>query len=200
MKIETVKTNSLVLDSKNARKHDEKNLAAIKNSLQSFGQRKPIVITEANTVVAGNGTLLAALDLQWEQIEVVRIPKDWTEEQITAFALADNRTAELADWDESILTQSLLELNTNGWDIETLGFAQITPPGADEWENAFDGTSKDRALVQQMTFTVTDEQVETIKEALQVAVNLGEFPEEINSNKNGNALARICELFLGTQI
>jgi ParB-like chromosome segregation protein Spo0J len=136
MKIETVKTSSLVLDSKNARKHDEKNLAAIKNSLQSFGQRKPIVITETNIVVAGNGTLQAALDLQWTEIEVVRIPKDWTEKQITAFALADNRTAELAEWDDTILAETLLNLDDAGWDIKTLGFnnSEIKP------ESSFDTT------------------------------------------------------------
>jgi hypothetical protein len=46
--------------------------------------------------VAGNGTFAAAKRLGWTDIQVVRVPADWTADQIKAFALADNRTAELA--------------------------------------------------------------------------------------------------------
>ena len=172
MKIETVKTSSLVLDSKNARKHDEKNLAAIKNSLQSFGQRKPIVITETNTVVAGNGTLQAALDLQWTEIEVVRIPQDWTEEQITAFAPADNRTAELAEWDDTILAESLLDLDAAGWDIETLGF-DVPQNNTKEEKNA---TLVERFLVP--PFSVFDTRAGYWQERKKWWIDLGIKSEE----------------------
>ena len=60
MKLETIKLTNLTPDSNNARQHDEKNLKAIEGSLSQFGQRKPIVIDQANVIVAGNGTVEAA--------------------------------------------------------------------------------------------------------------------------------------------
>ncbi len=85
MKIETVAVASLAFDPANARKHDEANLKAIAGSLNLFGQRKPIVVTKAGVVVAGNGTLEAAKSLGWTEIDVVRVPADWSADQVKAF-------------------------------------------------------------------------------------------------------------------
>lgn len=122
MKIESVAVVDLVLDAANARKHSGKNLDAIAGSLREFGQRKPIVVTADGVVVAGNGTLEAARSLGWECIDVVRVPGDWSADQVKAFALADNRTAELAEWNPEVLSAQLLELGEAGFDIEALGF------------------------------------------------------------------------------
>jgi ParB-like chromosome segregation protein Spo0J len=128
LRTETIKINSLSLDPTNARRHDAKNLAAIAGSLKLFGQRKPIVVTGANIVVAGNGTLEAAKSLGWEEITIVRTPIDWTPEQVKAYALADNRTAELAEWDAKVLADQLIELDAVGWDVAEFGFEPIEPP------------------------------------------------------------------------
>lgn len=121
MKVKAVRLDSLTLDPKNARKHSERNLAAIKESLSRFGQRKPIVV-RGSKVLAGNGTLEAALSLGWTEIQVAEAPDDWDEDTAKAYALADNRTAELAEWDEAELAKQLLELEDADWDIEALGF------------------------------------------------------------------------------
>jgi 16S rRNA G966 N2-methylase RsmD len=123
--VESLPVEVLVLDPRNARKHDEKNLSAIAGSLDRFGQRKPIVVTSENVVVAGNGTLTAAVSLGWENIDVVRVPDDWSDDQVKAFALADNRTAELAVWDEQVMASQLLELDAAGFDIAEFGFEAI---------------------------------------------------------------------------
>jgi DNA modification methylase len=128
LRIETVNINSLTPDPANARKHDGKNLKAIASSLEKFGQRKPIVVTPDSIVVAGNGTLEAAKSLGWTEIAVARTPIGWTWDQIKAFALADNRTAELAEWDDKVLADQLLELDANGWELEELGFENLHPP------------------------------------------------------------------------
>ena len=122
LKVESVAVGDLVLDPSNARKHDGKNLKAIAGSLSEFGQRKPIVVTDENVVVAGNGTLEAARSLGWDVIDVVRVPKDWSADQVKAFALADNRTAELAEWDEKVLASQLIELQDAGMNISDFGF------------------------------------------------------------------------------
>ena len=119
--------NDLTLDPKNARKHSQKNLEAISASLKQFGQRKPIVITNKGLVLAGNGTLEAAKSLGWDRIDVAVAPADWDENTAKAYALADNRSAELADWDEAVLAETLLELIDAEFNIEELGFELPEP-------------------------------------------------------------------------
>lgn len=128
MNIERLAIDKLNLDPNNARKHDNANLEAIAGSLTQFGQRKPIVISQDNIVVAGNGTLTAAKSLGWTAIDAVRVPADWDADRIKAFALADNRTAELAAWDQQVMASQLLELQEAGFDIEEFGFELQEPP------------------------------------------------------------------------
>lgn len=122
--ITVVNTADLQLDPGNARKHGRKNLDAIKNSLTAFGQRRPLVVMPDMTVIAGNGTLEAMRELGWEQVSITMTPTDWTKEQAKAYALADNRTAELAEWDNTQLSATLAELDQAGWPTQDLGFEQ----------------------------------------------------------------------------
>lgn len=117
----------LLLDPENARTHSQKNLDAIKASLSKFGQRKPIVINSKGVILAGNGTVEAAKALGWDHIEVATVPADWDEATARAYALADNRTAELAEWDENVLAKQLLELLDEDFDIEAIGFEMPEP-------------------------------------------------------------------------
>jgi len=134
MIIETVLIDDLDLDPRNARKHDSKNLKAIADSLEQFGQRKPIVVW-GKTVVAGNGTMVAARSLGWTEITIARVPDDWSSDQVKAYALADNRSAELAVWDEQVLTEQLKELELAEWDVEALGFDATVEPLQDVVED-----------------------------------------------------------------
>lgn len=102
------KVAELAIDPANVRKHNEKNLAAIKASLLRFGQQKPIVIDKSGVVRAGNGTLAAAQALGWAEIDCVI--SDLKGAEATAYAIADNRTAELAEWDDAVLTATLQSL------------------------------------------------------------------------------------------
>lgn len=78
----------------NARKGD---VAAIKNSYERFGQRKPIVANRSSKeIIAGNHQYQAALELGWDKIAVVFVEDD--EETATAYAIADNRIGQLGEW------------------------------------------------------------------------------------------------------
>jgi site-specific DNA-methyltransferase (adenine-specific) len=120
MEIIKVKIDDLVFDPNNVRKHPTKNLDAIKGSLTKFGQQKPIVIDSKNIVIAGNGTLAAAKQLGWKEIAAVRTQLDDLNKM--AFALADNRTSELAEWDIPELNQQLAQLDMGDFDIKEIGF------------------------------------------------------------------------------
>jgi site-specific DNA-methyltransferase (adenine-specific) len=122
MKIETTKITELSLDPSNVRKHSRRNIDAIKASLRKFGQQKPIVVDAKGIVLAGNGTLTAAQELGWSKIDITRT--ELTGVEATAFAIADNRTAELAEWEDKLVDviKSLMVAGVDGNDI---GFNQM---------------------------------------------------------------------------
>jgi len=201
MEIIKVKISDLSQDPANARKHDERNLAATIASFRRFGQQHPIVIDKNNVVRAGNCRLDAAEALGWETIKAVR--SDLSGSDAIAYAIADNRTSELAEWDEDILAAQLQGLLTDdealleaaGFDedelsemLEQFDADEIEPPGL------ADG---DREPFRQMTFTVHDSQFEVIESALKAAKSQGGGESVVNENSNGNALAFVCEAFNG---
>lgn len=121
MRVERRPISALHTDPSNARRHDDDNLAAIRASLAKFGQQKPIVIACDGRVVAGNGTLEAARALGWSEIDVV--VTDLAGAEATAYAIADNRTAELATWDDEALQMALREVAKFDDLLEATGFA-----------------------------------------------------------------------------
>jgi DNA modification methylase len=108
MKLERIKLDALTCDPANVRKHDQRNLDAIKGSLQRFGQQHPIIVDAAGVIRAGNGRYMAMRALGWSECDIVR--SDLKGSEATAFAIADNRTAELATWDDDALAQQLAAL------------------------------------------------------------------------------------------
>jgi len=124
MQITTTKITELSLDPSNVRKHSRRNLDAIKASLRKFGQQKPIVVDAKGIVLAGNGTLTAAQELGWTEIQIVRT--ELAGVSATAFAIADNRTAELAEWEEDKLNAVLKSLQDEGFELVDVGFQPIT--------------------------------------------------------------------------
>ncbi len=98
-------------DPANARKHDDRNIESIVASLRRFGQQKPIVIDMNNIVRAGNGTLEAARRLGWDSIECVKTSLKGSD--AIAYAIADNRTSELAEWNSDVLAAQLSGLLTD---------------------------------------------------------------------------------------
>lgn len=97
-------------------------VAAVAKSLNQFGQRKPIVINNDGTALAGNHTVLAARELMWTHIAAVRVDDD--DATAKAFALADNRTQELGSMDETDLAQMLADVQAA--DPELLAAASYT--------------------------------------------------------------------------
>ena len=121
----TVPLSQLTLDPRNAQLHPPTNIEAIKASLQEFGLQKPIIINPANIVLAGNGTVRAARELGWKTINALVFTG--TEDEERAFAIADNRSAELASWDQTGLAELLTSL-----DDGLLPAAGYTPMGVDD--------------------------------------------------------------------
>lgn len=116
-----VAIDTLKLDPKNTRKHDKRNLDAIQASLEKYKQRLLIVVRKEGLVVhAGNGRVMAARKMGWTHIAALVV--DDSEADAVAFAIADNRTAELAEWNYDVLPAALQMLvDTQGLEGAALG-------------------------------------------------------------------------------
>ena len=116
-----VEVSTLVEDPANARLHPTRNMEAITASLRRFGQRKPVVVRREGMIIeAGNGTLAAARALGWRHLAAVLVDDDAT--TATGFAIADNRTGELAEWDDAALARLLGSVKDEMPEVE-LGFS-----------------------------------------------------------------------------
>lgn len=119
MEITDVKIKELKPYEKNAKKHPKEQVEHIANSLRDFGWKQPVVIDKDNVIICGHGRVLAAKQLGMETAPCV-YADDLTEEQIKAFRLADNKTAE-SDWDLDILSMELsdidIDMSLYGFDI-----------------------------------------------------------------------------------
>lgn len=91
-------------------------------SIREFGFRVPIIVDKNNVIVAGHTRLKAAELLGLEIVPVIRAD-DLSDEQIKAYRLADNKTAEFADWDFSKLEEELAELAEI--DMTAFGFEEM---------------------------------------------------------------------------
>lgn len=121
MEVRLIPVGELSLDPDNAREHPEHNLSAITESLRQFGFQKPIVVTPAGKILAGNGAYMAAVKLGMEAVPC-SVSDIEDENMQKAFALADNRTQELSQFNEEILAKHLRELDEIGFDVESIGF------------------------------------------------------------------------------
>jgi hypothetical protein len=161
-------------------------------------------------IVAGNKTADVAAELGLpkrfiqtdgnELIVVQRTDLDMADTAAKELAIADNRVGQVSlDWDTAVLEDLLTEGVdlTAFWHEDELD-ALLHQPDSDEWGAAFGSLPDgDKSPFEQMTFTVTADQAEEIRRALTKAKGLGGFIDTGNENSNGNALARVCEVFCG---
>lgn len=119
-----VPIESVKFDPKNVRIHNEKNVRAIRASLEAHGQQTPIVVDGEGFVLKGNGTLTAALELGAKTIAAVRFDG----ENGRLYAIDDNRSGELAEWDWQELAEQLKQWQTQDVDVDLLAH------GWEDWE------------------------------------------------------------------
>lgn len=91
-------------------------------SITRFGWQQPIVVDEAGVIIAGHTRYMAAqrLGLKFAPVKVAR---GLTEDEVRAYRLADNRTAEESDWDKDLLAVELTGLLNHQFDLSATGFS-----------------------------------------------------------------------------
>ena len=104
---------------------------AVAESLKKFGWKQPLVVDRSGVIIVGHTRLKAAERLGWETAPVV-IAEDLTEEEARAYRLADNKTAELADWNFQLLDEELAGINEI--DMAAFGFDLTEPEDPEDIE------------------------------------------------------------------
>ena len=115
--------DQLTLPAKSLRVHTPSQIKKIGRSLSVFGFLIPIVIDEVDRVLVGVGRLSAARDLGFTEVPTIQVTH-LSEAQKRAFAIAENRLAEISKWDDKVLAEQLAELSLINldFDIEVTGF------------------------------------------------------------------------------
>ena len=111
---------SLLREYDNNPRNNDGAVDAVAASIREFGFKVPVIVDGDNVIVAGHTRVKAARKLGMSAVPCI-IADDLTPEQIRAFRLADNKTAELAGWDFTKLEEELLEIS-NQFDMSAFGF------------------------------------------------------------------------------
>jgi DNA modification methylase len=107
----------------NPRTHSKKQVAQIANAIRRFGFTNPVLVDDANGIIAGHGRIEAAKTVGLDQVPTVRLSA-MSEAEVRAYVIADNRLAENAGWDRTLLgleLQYLTELEID-FDVTVTGF------------------------------------------------------------------------------
>ena len=198
IQVENVPIDAVCLDPANTRRHSERNLEAIRGSLRRFGQVEPLVAQKSTgRIIGGNGRYEVLRKEGAQNIDVVFLDVD--DAQAAALSITLNRTGELAEWDPEALGEimrGLSSMDALGWSDEDL--EQLT--GAFDVDEAAmpDLLSPDDVgPLEQITFTLSNEQAALVRRALSRVTEMVGPTDAVNTNKNGNAVAFLAQRFLG---
>ena len=122
LKIEQRKTEALKPYARNARTHDEAQIAQIAASITEFGFNNPVLIAADGEIIAGHGRVLAAAKLGLDKVPVI-VLGHLTDAQRRAYVLADNKLALNSGWDERLLAEELAALEEIEFNLDLTGFS-----------------------------------------------------------------------------
>jgi ParB-like chromosome segregation protein Spo0J len=120
--VETWPLEELTASPRNARRHSDEQVGQLVESIRRFGFTFPVLVSEGGEIIAGHGRVDAARALQLDAVPVI-VARGWSEDQCRAYALADNRLAEQATWDQEMLASEVKALLTAGVDMAGVGFS-----------------------------------------------------------------------------
>jgi len=189
--------DSLIPYAKNARVHDEAQIAQIAGSIKEFGFNNPVLIDKDNGIIAGHGRVMAARKLGLTEVPTILLDH-LNETQRKAYILADNRIAINSTWDNEMLSLELMDIKDDvslamlGFNVDELD-ALLKEISSTELPNLPNG---DKQPFQQKTFTLHDEQFNIVDDAITKARTNPIIDTGLNDNSNGNALTLICEQWL----
>ena len=200
--IKKVKVSDLIPYANNSRTHSDEQVLQIASSIKEFGFLNPVIIDAENGIIAGHGRVMAAKKLGLDDVPCIDA-SHLSEAQKKAYIIADNKLALNAGWDDEILRIEFEALKELDFDLSLTGFSEdelkelsFDDDAIVEMPELRDG---DREPFQQKAFTLHDEQAAIVDDAITLARSNPLADTGLNENSNGNALALICEQWLGAQ-
>ena len=121
MKIETADINTIKPYENNPRKLKDSAIEKVAMSLKEYGFRQPIVVDKDRIFVVGHTRYRASKKLGLKEVPIT-IADNLTPEQINAYRIADNRTAEESEWDSELLAMEIKDLEAKDFKLDLLGF------------------------------------------------------------------------------
>ena len=116
MNIENVAIKDIKPYERNAKKHDERQIKNVMQSIKNYGIVQPLVVDKDNVLIIGHCRLIAAKRLKLKEVPVVRMD-ELTQEQVDKLRLLDNKLNE-SEWDFDLLAEDILELDFSDFDID----------------------------------------------------------------------------------
>lgn len=190
-----VRVKDLIPYAKNPRKNDQA-VEGLKKSLDKFGYVTRIVVADDMTVVAGHTRLKAMLELGWQEKEIEVVQYLASPQDVRAYRLVDNKSGELAEWDDDLLQEELDYLD-DYFDVDDLGF---DVEFGDECVDLDDAMGEDFMLpegekgeTERIAFILTTQQAAVVREALD------RIPEEDSGEigtLSGFKISEVCRQWL----
>jgi len=121
IKFEKIELDKIIPYVNNQKKHPTEQVEKIMGSIKEFGVINPLIVDKDNVLIAGHGRYEALKRLEYKEVPIIRA-EHLTPTQVKAYRIADNKLAELAIWDNELLSIDLSELDNIGFDMDILGF------------------------------------------------------------------------------
>ena len=121
MKIEIADINSIKPYENNPRKLKDSAIEKVAMSLKEYGFRQPIVVDKNRIIVVGHTRFRASKKLGFKEVPIT-VADNLTPEQVNAYRIADNRTAEESEWDSELLKMEIKDLEAKDFKLDLLGF------------------------------------------------------------------------------
>lgn len=179
---------------RNPRKISDAAFARLINDIKVNGYHQRIIATQDLRVIGGHQRRKALESLGITKIKVLIPDQKIDDKKFREILVKDNLA--FGEFDLEILAEdfSLEELLGYGMSENLLAGLMVGQIPLPELSDA------EKMGFQQMTFTLSNEQAENVNAAMKKSKKLGEFVDIGNENSNGNAISRICELFLGKNV
>lgn len=155
IQIEHLELERLIPYARNSRTHSDEQVAQIAASIREFGFTNPVLVDEADGIIAGHGRVLAARKLSLTEVPCIRL-SHLTEAQKRLYVIADNKLALNAGWDDELLALELGELGEAGLDLTLTGFTQNELDGLLRLDNSeFEGLTDEDEVPEPAASPVT---------------------------------------------
>ena len=185
----------------NTRTHTDKQITQVASSIKEFGFTNPVLVDDENGIIAGHCRVIAAKKLNYTEVPII-VLSGLSEAQRKAYIIADNQLALNAGWDLDLLKIEFDSLKELDFNLDLLGFEDdftidvLNNVDEVDYPELADG---EKEPYQQKTFTLHDEQVDIVDDAIMKARANPLSDTGLNDNSNGNALSFICDDWLRVQ-